>query len=310
MPSFRAFYAIFAVTSLAACGGTESNDPPKNEEKDLAAYTPLHRSTSNTANLTCDGAEPTTGPGAASGEELMERLDGIWLRCSSKDSPFDGAAGVEIDMEGRAFSLKRNAAGKLERVTGFANESFFAPQLNGDRWWAYQSRGDGGTYPRSISFSASRNTWKSEFPYGQDMFVRSTEAVEAPPTGKPGARLGEAGCSLPEAGVFPPRPTVEQFKERLQGRWIACGARFHDDAVGFEFAGMDWFALEKDASGALVRSTRADRHGTMHYEINTSPTMYTSEGRMNPTPIAVSTAPVKLQISNYGKGPYVYSALP
>jgi len=90
---------------------------------------------------------------------------------------------------------------------------------------------------------------------------------------------------------------------------VACGARFFDDASGFEFTDTEWFALEDDPNGTLVRSTNPEHYGTIHYEKGTTPGLITASGTY-PTPIAFSAAPVKMQIFNMDAGPYVYSALP
>jgi len=312
MLSFRVLNIAFVGISLAACAGNDTDDSSNHTELTLATYTPTHRASSgNTINLTCDKAEPTNGPSATSADDLMSHIDGIWLRCDGGSSPFVEADGVEVDVEGRAFSLKRNAAGTLERRTGFANESFFEAWQNGDRWDAYQVLGDSGFYPRGTWLSESRNTWKSEFPGGGDLLVRSSEKVDAPPTGLPGARLGADGCALPEAGIHTPKPSPEEFTTLLHGKWLACGTRFFADASGFEFTDTEWFALEDGPNGSLVRTTNPQHHGTIRYDGKSVPALVTAgDGGSYATPIAFSAAPVKLQIYNMGSGPYVYSALP
>ena len=311
----------FALFTLPACStAPKGSGQVDHGDVALAVYAPDHGAADSGA-IACSAVEPTDAPGLKSAADVIPHLDGVWRRCSGSEpwqpAPHDG---VEIDASGRVFLLHADASGALQRSTGFDNEYFIAPVQNGDDWTAYELRGDSGVYPKAVAFSSSGSTfrWVHGTAPGDDIYVRTSEPVGGALTGHRGARLGAAGCTLPEAGVHGAFHTQAELTAAIAGKWTVCGDSFFPGTNGFELTSDgQFFALVIDANGVATRSTAPDQFGTISYytrpgwdgetewyfELQSTAGLYL-------TPAAVAEAPVKLQLSNMGIGPYTYSALP
>jgi hypothetical protein len=166
---------------------------------------------------------------------------------------------------------------------------------------------------RDGSFSASGHTFRwghGNHGGGHDLYVRSSEKVVGPKTGKPGTRLGARGCQVQEAGVHPTLPAPGALKELVSGKYTSCGKGLLDTG-GIEIDGDRWYLLRDG-----VRSSDAREKGTL---------MFTEQGTVGGTKttnmqlkddaggiwaggFSVTEAPLKIQFSMQS-GKFIYSAL-